>query len=186
LLRLAAGLLRPSQGEIDRQVSIAFCPQRPIAVAGFVVREQVTYCAWLQRVAKSDVQPAVDLALERTGLVDLQHRKAASLSGGELARMSIASSLVGGQTLVLLDEPSAALDPVARRDIRGVLSGLAADGVTVISSSHSVDDVGPPYVDAIVMDRGRVVFQDSIDRFHVESHANDSVAKLAQALEKRS
>ena len=86
--------------------------------------------------------------------------------------MGIACALAAVPRLVLLDEPTASLDPVARADVNRVLADLIADGITVVSSSHTAVDVGPPYVRLLMLDQGVLIYDGSPDSFLSERHTH--------------
>ena len=83
---------------------------------------------------------AVAIALETVGLSGLGRRVVRTLSGGQLSRVSLATALLGSPELLVLDEPTVGLDPVLRRDLWATFRGLAAGGVTLLVSSHVLDE----------------------------------------------
>ncbi|NVO07706.1 MAG: ABC transporter ATP-binding protein, partial [Rhodoferax sp.] len=83
---------------------------------------------------------AVDLSLERLGLTARQSQLAGSLSGGWKQRLALAACLIHAPRLLLLDEPTAGVDPKARRDFWDQIHALAAQGITVLVSTHYMDE----------------------------------------------
>ncbi|WP_405936910.1 ABC transporter ATP-binding protein [Streptomyces sp. NBC_00726] len=83
---------------------------------------------------------AVDATLEAVGLTEQRDIQVESLSGGQRQRLAIASALVHGPELIFLDEPTAALDPQARRDLWEVLRALKAQGRTIVYTTHHLDE----------------------------------------------
>ena len=79
-------------------------------------------------------------ALDKVGLTSLAQRKARDLSGGEKARVSLASALLGDPELLVLDEPTVGLDPLLRRELWELFRSLAAAGAALLVSSHVMDE----------------------------------------------
>jgi ABC-2 type transport system ATP-binding protein len=99
--------------------------------------------------------------LERVGLVDKADTRIEDLSGGQLQRLAIASALVHDPELVFLDEPTAALDPQARRNLWDLLSGLNDSGRTVVLTTHYMDEAEVLCDRVAIMDAGRILQLDS-------------------------
>ncbi|GAB3255464.1 ABC transporter ATP-binding protein [Nocardioides dilutus] len=99
--------------------------------------------------------------LERVGLVDKADTRVEDLSGGQTQRLSIASALVHDPELVFLDEPTAALDPQARRNLWDLLSGLNDSGRTVVLTTHYMDEAEVLCDRVAIMDSGRILACDS-------------------------
>jgi ABC-type multidrug transport system ATPase subunit len=99
----------------------------------------------------------VALAVERVGLGDLARAKLRTLSGGMLRRAGIAQAIVNEPDLLLLDEPTAGLDPEQRLEFRALLREFG-QRATVIVSTHLVEDVGAACTEVALMDKGKIVF----------------------------
>jgi ABC-2 type transport system ATP-binding protein len=99
--------------------------------------------------------------LERVGLVDKADTRVNDLSGGQAQRLSIACALVHDPDLVFLDEPTAALDPQARRNLWDLLSGLTDSGRTVVLTTHYMDEAEALCDRVAIMDAGRILELDS-------------------------
>lgn len=185
LLKLLAGLSRPSSGRIIVHGSLGYCPQRIVALPAFRVREQIEYAGWLAGRSRRGSAEAAEWAIELTGLGGLAGRAATALSGGELQRMGIAGALAVGPAMLVLDEPTAALDPVARESVRAVLESLAADGITVVATSHTAGDVGRPFTRLLMMELGRLVYDGDPRDFLSTEHTNATASSFARALRGR-
>ena len=120
--------------ELRRRV--AYLTQAPSVYLDLTVAENLGYFA---RVLDAPAG-AVALALETVGLSGLGRRVVRTLSGGQLSRVSLATALLGSPELLVLDEPTVGLDPVLRRDLWATFRGLAAGGVTLLVSSHVLDE----------------------------------------------
>ncbi|MFC9064546.1 zinc ABC transporter ATP-binding protein AztA [Streptomyces carpaticus] len=145
LLNLLAGTLTPTTGTISygRPCRPAYVVQRsavPDALP-LTVREAVTMGRWAERgpwrrLTRAD-RAVVDDCLTRLGIADLAHRQLGGLSGGQRQRTLIAQALAQRSPLLLLDEPTAALDAAAQRQITDTLTRIAAeDGTTVVHATH--------------------------------------------------
>jgi iron complex transport system ATP-binding protein len=144
--------------------AIAYVPQKHRAVFPFTVREMVA----MGRVAvigyrfagKSGAghgKDAVTSALERAGIAHLADRIYTSLSGGEQQSVLIARALAQEAPFLLLDEPSAALDPGQKKRLWATLRCLAQEGMSVLVSLHDPDAARGSFDRAVVMREGRVL-----------------------------
>jgi ABC-2 type transport system ATP-binding protein len=181
-LRLLAGHLAPTSGTVEVECSVGFASQHPVALAGFSVEAQVRYAAWLAGLPRSRTGSAAERAVALTNLSDLAERPATRLSGGELARLGIACALAPSPQWLLLDEPTASLDPLARRSVASVFRMLVDDGAGLVVSSHTATDVGAPFERLLVLDRGRLRFDGTIETFFTARHTHPVVTELVEAL----
>jgi ABC-2 type transport system ATP-binding protein len=122
-------------------------------------------CGEALRLVASFSQHALDPAslLERLGLVDVERTLCRRLSGGQQQRLSLAMAVVGRPELVFLDEPTAGLDPQARRATWELVEALRDDGVTVLLTTHLMDDAERLADDVVVMDAGRVIAAGTVE-----------------------
>ncbi|MFF7247786.1 ABC transporter ATP-binding protein [Embleya sp. NPDC008237] len=116
--------------------AIGYVTQAPSVYADLTVRENLRYFGSILGAAASEV----DRVLGEVDLVDRQDAAVARLSGGQRARVSLAAALLGAPELLVLDEPTVGLDPVLRRDLWGLFHRLADTGVTLLVSSHVMDE----------------------------------------------
>jgi ABC-2 type transport system ATP-binding protein len=115
---------------------------------------------------------AVDAALDRLGLGARQHQLAGSLSGGWKQRLALASCLIHQPRLLLLDEPTAGVDPKARREFWDQIHALAADGITVLVSTHYMDEA-ERCDDLVYIAYGRVLARGSAAEIVASAGATD-------------
>jgi ABC-2 type transport system ATP-binding protein len=101
--------------------------------------------------------------LERVGLHGRGDERLRAYSKGMTQRLGLAQALVGEPDLVLLDEPTSAMDPLGRREIRELIAGLANDGVAVLLNSHLLSEVELTCDHVVVIDRGRVLRSGTLD-----------------------
>jgi ABC-2 type transport system ATP-binding protein len=115
---------------------VGYLTQAPSVYADLTVRENLAYFA---RVLSAPAE-RIDRVLEIVGLGGFERRLVRTLSGGEHSRVSLATALLGEPELLVLDEPTVGLDPVLRRDLWATFRSLAADGSTLLVSSHVMDE----------------------------------------------
>jgi ABC-2 type transport system ATP-binding protein len=176
LLRMLATVIAPSSGRIRllgldpgaygqrKQIRrrLGYVPQNLGYYPGFTVLEFIEYFALLKEMPAERVHLAVAAAVEHVGLGDKAKAKLRTLSGGMLRRVAIAQAIVNEPELLLLDEPTAGLDPEQRVAFRALLRDLG-QRATVIVSTHLVEDVGAACARVALMDQGRIVFHGTPD-----------------------
>ncbi len=124
-------------------------------------RQNLEVFAQLYRVPKAERAAAVDRALEIAQLADRADTRTDKLSGGMRRRLLIARGLVHRPRFVLLDEPTVGLDPQVRQELWGLIDALRADGVTVLMSTHYIEEAERLADDVAVMSHGTVIAQGS-------------------------
>jgi len=202
LLRLLFGLMQPDSGEIR-----LFGQDAPTGdilaregVAGFV--EEPRFYPYLSarrnlellgRLDGSNGSARADEALEAVGLADRRDQKVGNFSSGMRQRLGLAGSLLRRPRLLLLGEPTVGLDPGGSRDVRVLIRELAADGVTVLLSSHDMSEVDEICDSVVIVDRGRVVWDGTLDRLRDDAPAqahrmatsdDDGALRVARELER--
>jgi ABC-2 type transport system ATP-binding protein len=172
LVRLAATVLHPSGGElrllgrdpadpaqrIEIRRRLGYMPQEPGFHRHFTAFEFVDYVAtlkeWVERDARHE---EVRRVLRAVGLGDEAHRRIRALSGGMRRRVALAQALLGDPELIVLDEPTAGLDPQQRLRFREIVSTLAEDR-TVLLATHQTEDVAALCGRVIALRDGAVAF----------------------------
>ena len=104
----------------------------------------------------------IDRAIEQVGLANAAEKKAKAYSLGMKQRLGLACALLQPRDLLILDEPTNGLDPQGMREIRALITSLAAQGTTIFLSSHLLDEIEQVCTDVAVMNRGRLVSQGSV------------------------
>lgn len=191
LLALAAGATRPSAGTVRlgrlRSTSrtyrgaVAWMPQRITAMTGMTCREQVAYTGWLKGMNRADAWRSAANALDRVRLGDQAGQRVNRLSGGQLRRLGVASALVHNATVLLLDEPTAGLDPAQRRVFRDLIRSLATDRVTVLMSTHDVADLSEEADRVAVITDGTIVFDGPVHDFLAHAGPGTPEGRLAES-----
>jgi len=143
--------------------SVGYLPENPPVYLEMIVEEYLKFAARIHDVPKAKIKSAVDSAIQRTGLTQVKNRIIGNLSKGYRQRVGIAQALVHDPKVLILDEPTVGLDPVQIIEIRELIKSLAGQH-TVILSSHILPEVTATCQRIIVINKGRIVAQDSIDR----------------------
>jgi ABC-2 type transport system ATP-binding protein len=173
LLRIVATALAPDRGTVSAlgndpadpagrlaiRRRLGYLPQDSGAYAGFTAFAFVDYVAVLKEMTDRAARHAeVRRVLDAVGLGDQAHQRIRALSGGMRRRVGLAQALLGRPRLLVLDEPTAGLDPEQRLRFREVLAGLPAS-TCVVLSTHLTEDVAALCPRVVVLDSGRVLFE---------------------------
>jgi len=161
LLSIIAGAQRPSAGSVrcdaaPASTDVGWAPQQPAVYSKLSVSENLRLFARLHRVA--DPERAVGRMLEQTGLAERAGERLERLSGGNRQRVNVAIGLIADPPVLVLDEPSASLDPGQRERLWEFVAGLAKAGRGVLFSTHNVDEAQRHADRVIVLDRGELRF----------------------------
>jgi ABC-2 type transport system ATP-binding protein len=151
---------------------VGYVTQAPSVYGDLTVRENLQYFA---RVLGAPPE-SVDEAIRTVALADRADQVVGSiaggLSGGERSRVSLATALLGRPQLLVLDEPTVGLDPVLRRDLWDTFHRLAAEGATLLVSTHVMDEAERSD-DLVLLRDGRIVATGSPDELRDRTHADD-------------
>ena len=168
LLRLLHGLVpgtgRQEHGVDGRPLVAAMLFQRPFLLH-FSVLRNVTISLWLRGVPAGERRARALQALQRVGLQAQALRPARALSGGQQQRLALARAWALQPDILFLDEPTASLDPSAKREVENLLADLAADGVTLVMSTHNLGQAKRLCTRVAYLDGGRLRVDLPVDRF---------------------
>ncbi len=193
-IRMLLGLVRATSGEVELlgarvpDAAARVLPRVGALVEGPGFHPHLTGTANLRRL--DDVDPAADhrtsrervgTALERVGLGAAAGKRYRQYSLGMKQRLAIAAALLGPRDVLVLDEPTNGLDPQGTREIRSLISGLAAEGVTVLVSSHLLAEVEQVCTHLGVMNAGHLVAQGSVADLRAGQRATVEVSTTAPA-----
>jgi ABC-2 type transport system ATP-binding protein len=154
LLQILAGALRPTSGTVSlRPEEVGWVPQHPALYSKLSVAENLRLFARLEKVA--NVERTVARMLEQTALADRSDDEVGKLSGGNRQRVNIAIGLLGEPAVLLLDEPSASLDPRQRERLWEFIATL---GTTVVFSTHDVGEAERFADRVLVLADGELLF----------------------------
>jgi ABC-2 type transport system ATP-binding protein len=180
LLRILLGLLRPDAGSVElfgRPMRVSGSALARSGAAGFV--EEPSFYPYLSARVNLEILAEldggtgarIDEVLGRVGLSAAAHDRVAGYSSGMRQRLGIAAALLRAPRLLLLDEPTAGLDPAGARDIETLLAELARDGVAVLLSSHQIAEVEEVCDGFTVIRRGKVVWDGSAAQLRAQAPA---------------
>ena len=171
-MKLALGILEPGAGQVrvmgedprghnseQRRRNIGYLPENVSFYQQLTGREVLQYFA---RLKGEDVQGVQGL-LQQVGLAEAANRRIKTYSKGMRQRIGLAQALLGRPRLLLLDEPTAGLDPQATSEFYGLVDELRADGVSILISSHVLPGVERHIDRAIILGRGQLRAQGSLD-----------------------
>ncbi|WP_050503052.1 ABC transporter ATP-binding protein [Streptomyces monomycini] len=182
LIRVLATVSRPAAGRVTllghectvhpeltaARRRIGYLPQDFGYYPGFTVRDFVAYVAWLKQVPGDAAGAAVERAVARVGLTDRIDAKLKTLSGGTVRRAGLAQAIVNDPDVLLLDEPTAGLDPEQRVAFRELVRELGEEA-TVLVSTHLVEDVAVACTGVTLLEGGRVVYRGTPESLAAEA-----------------
>jgi tungstate transport system ATP-binding protein len=186
LLRLLHGLLRPTAGtlrwsvpeaEARRRQAMVF--QRPVMLRRSALAN-AAYPLRLAGVAEADARARA--ALERVGLASLTDRAARLLSGGEQQRLALARAWALAPEVLFLDEPTAALDPAATRQVEEIVAAIAASGTKVVMTTHDLGQARRLAGDVLLLLQGRINARAPADIFFRDPPTPEAAAFLRSDL----
>ncbi len=164
MLRLCHGLLKPTRGEIrwgSLSVAEAREQQAMTAQQPVLLRRSVTgnllHVLRVKGVPRADRLPLVNAALDQAGLAGLGGRAARTLSGGQQQRLAIARAIVLRPKVLLLDEPTANLDPAAVRGVEELIGAICAAGTKILMTTHDIAQAKRLAADVMFLNHGRLL-----------------------------
>lgn len=170
LMNILTGNLKPSGGEIlldGRDIRtlggafrrrIGYCPQQPTFYPGFTAEQFLYYMASLQGMSKGDAAKRIHWVLEKVSLDDVRHKKIRSFSGGMKQRLLLAQAVLHNPDILILDEPTAGLDPRQRIAVRNLIGEIALHKI-VLLATHVVQDVEYIAKELILLAKGEILCQ---------------------------
>ena len=158
LLRALHGLIRPTLGTLqsDETVRQAMLFQRPYMLRASAL-SNVALGLWLKGVGWREARAQALQALARVGLAGVAQRNAKALSGGQQQRLALARAWALNPQVLLLDEPTASLDPAAKREVEALMAEFAETGMTLIFSSHNLGQVKRLASRVMYLEQGRLL-----------------------------
>ncbi len=179
-IRMLLGLLRPDKGEIrilgvpptstKAHEHVGYLPEITYLHPFLTPHETLTYYGRLFGLSGRVLNERIDDLLRLVGLTEVAHRHVGTFSKGMTRRVGLAQALINAPQLLIFDEPTSGLDPIGTREVKDLILGLKARGISILMSSHLLADV-----------------QDCCDRIlildHGECRAQGRVAELKDSLE---
>lgn len=167
---------KPSQ-QVDARRSVGFLPEAPYFYRFLTGRELVRYYARICMVPRSEISAAVDSVIALVGMSEAAHRRVGTYSKGMLQRIGLAQSLVHDPQLVILDEPTAGVDPLGSAAIADIVRELKRRGKTVLLSSHLLAQIEGLCDRVAILHRGKLVREGSVDDLVEEKNAESLVVQ---------
>jgi ABC-2 type transport system ATP-binding protein len=161
LISLLAGLRQPQQGRIaiatpDRR-RIAWVPQETAFYPDLTCRENLDFFAAMLDTPRAEIASRVDAAIASCMLGEFANRRARHCSGGVRRRLNLAIALLQQPEVLLLDEPTAGVDPQSRAFLLDRVRELVAAGTTVLYATHYMEEVSAVCSDIVLLDHGQVL-----------------------------
>ena len=172
-IKVALGLVHPSQGkceilgksslECSARMGIGYLPEAPYFQRFLTGRELLFYFGKLSGVKKTGLEDRVNALLTRVGLEDAGDRQVGGYSKGMLQRIGLAQAMVGDPELLILDEPTAGVDPIGAVDIAAIIREVRDEGKTVLLCSHLLSQVETICDRAAIMVKGKLALEGSVE-----------------------
>ena len=172
LLRLLHGLVAPTSGQrrwlqpqaVHRGILGAMVFQHPF-VLNLSVARNLAVAFWLQGMSAQQRAQRIEESLRRVGLWGLASRPARTLSGGQQQRLALARAWGVHPCVLFLDEPTASLDPSAKREVEALIAEFADEGLTVVMSTHNLGQAKRLAQRVVYLDHGRIGADLPVGRF---------------------
>ena len=172
LMRMLAGILRPTEGQIlcdgveigalgaAYREKLGYLPQEFGFYPEFTVQDYLEYMAALKGLPRAEAARQIDALLERVSLAEVRRKKIVKLSGGMKRRVGIAQALLNDPEILILDEPTAGLDPAGRENLMANIRDYHRNkGKTIILVSHSMDEIARNVDRILVLKNAHVLMQ---------------------------
>jgi len=152
-IRMLLGVLRAQRGTSTVTRPLGYLPEQLLPYDGLTVRSYLRFACRTRRIDTG----AIDTALNDAGVDDLERRPIGRLSKGQRQRVALAQALLGEPRTIVLDEPTASLDPRQVKDVRRVIRQRAGDGAAVLVSTHLLAEAKAVCDRVVVLSAGHVV-----------------------------
>ena len=190
IVKMLTGLSRPdsgnvavfgaSPGEAAVRARVGFAPEDPDFPKYLRADEVLDYFGRLMGLSAAERWRRIPEVLKWCSLAD-ERRQVRHFSKGMKQRLGLAQAILGSPELLILDEPTADLDPVGRRDVRALINGLKEHGTTILLNSHLLSEVERVCDTVAIMSRGRILKQGPMDGLVPEGRSLEEV--FMQAVE---
>ncbi len=166
--------------------ALGYCPQRPNLDSYLTVRDNLIFAGRYFLLPEDQIEPRTDELLKKFDLQKYANFDVNNLSGGYRQRLSIARALMHNPEIVILDEPTVGLDPGIRRHLWDVIRELKQAGITVILTTHYLDEAEALSERACIMHHGKILLTEQISVLmekHQQSRFEDVFIELTRAEE---
>lgn len=200
-IKMLLGLLRPTAGDVKlfglppssgaARRRLGYLPELSNLHRYLTPRETLHYYAGLSDIPAAEARARIASLLERVGLSKAADRPVGEFSKGMARRVGLAQALLGNPDLVVLDEPTSGLDPIGRADVKKLVCELAAEGKTVLLSSHLLGEVADVCTRVVILAEGQIRAEGKLEdllrvqgrtRFTVDGLSPDEEKALAERL----
>lgn len=184
LMKIITGVLRGYSGEVvifgnkmpdnTALMSIGCAPQAISLYMPLTARENLHFFGVMANLSEEQIAQRSDEVLAQTGLADHADKLVSTYSGGMQRRLNLAVALLHSPKLLLLDEPTVGVDPQSRHHIYGTLINLNASGMTILLSTHIMEEAARLCSSVTLLDRGEIIFDgsmsaiDNLEKFFLE------------------
>ncbi len=185
LIRSIVGMFNISHGSVivldkpagspELRSRVTYMGQDLSVYLDLTITENLAYFATMSGQSRSDTKQSIERILDTVDMADKADSLVSDLSGGQRQRVSLAIALIGSPQLMVLDEPTVGLDPVLRDKLWGLFARLASQGITLIISSHSMDEASR--CDDLVLIRGSEIIAHNTPAELLKSTQTDSVER---------
>lgn len=186
-IKAVLGLIEPTQGktsifgvpsaEVRSRLDVGYLPENPNFHRFLSGRELVTFYARICGVSRTRIRERVDEVIEWVGLKDAATRRLSTYSKGMLQRIGLAQAVVHDPRLLILDEPTAGVDPVGSAEIGELILRLKAQGKTIVLSSHLLAQVEDLCDRIAILSRGRLVLEGEVDDLVTEKGRDSLIVR---------
>ncbi len=184
---MIAGAIRPDAGRVDidgggpdqpaARARLGVAPQSLALYDELSARENLRFFASLYGLSRAAARARADLLLQRVELLTRADDRVAGFSGGMKRRLNLAAALVHDPQIVLLDEPTAGVDPQSRNQILGLVQALAAEGKTVVYCTHYMEEAQRLCTRVAIVDHGALLQLDTVDAL-IARHGGRSIVEV--------
>jgi ABC-2 type transport system ATP-binding protein len=185
-MRMLTGYMPPTEGKaivagfdvfdqpLEAKRRTGYLPESPPLYPDMTVREYLTFVARIKGVGASERRSRVDTAMGRTSIDDVADRHCGRLSKGYRQRVGLAQAILHNPDVLILDEPTAGLDPKQIIETRHLITDLAGDH-TIILSTHILPEVSQTCERVVIINKGRVVAEDTPDNLTGRMHGSETI-----------
>lgn len=158
-----------------KKVDIGYLPQQFGLFPELTVVQMMEYFCNLKGIPKKNRKDIIEKSLKKVNLLDVKNKKTKKLSGGMVRRVGIAQAILGNPDIILLDEPTAGLDPEERMRFKNIIEGLGEESIVLIST-HIVEDVEACCSNIIVVKDGKIIKNGTVKE--VQEYANNRIIEV--------
>lgn len=153
---------------------IGYLPETPPLYPEMMTGEYLSYVGTLKGLSGAELNKRVDYVVERCAVVDVRNKQLGKLSKGYRQRVGLAQAIIHNPDVLILDEPTAGLDPKQINETRDLIKGLAGDH-TIILSTHILPEVEQTCQQVIIINKGKLVATDTVDNLQNRARGAESV-----------